>query len=60
VAGLELYQDIHVALRSKIIPQNGAKKSESPDVVTVAEIRDHVGIDRNPHGVIVPSASGHP
>src|SRR3954470_13946862 len=35
--GLELYEDVDIALRTEVFPQNGAEEREPPDVIAPAE-----------------------
>jgi hypothetical protein len=58
MACFELHQYIDIALRPEIVPQDGAEKGQTPDVMTPAELGELAAIDRDlrAHGVIVASA----
>lgn len=42
---LKLNDDVHIALRSEVIPQNRAKQSQFPDMMTAAKIADTFLVD---------------
>ena len=44
---LEFHQDIHIAVRPEIIPENGPKQGQPADVVPFAEISDFLLIELN-------------
>ena len=43
--GLELDQDVDIAVRSEVIAKDRAKESESPDMVAAAEVSEALPID---------------
>ena len=45
IAGLELHQDVDVAVGAEIVPKDGAKQSQPCDVMPSAERRHRVTID---------------
>src|SRR5437867_3807966 len=45
LAGLELDQHVHVAVRTEVIPQHGTKQRQLPDVMTPAERGDPLSVD---------------
>src|SRR4051794_33936718 len=59
VTGLEFHQDVDVALRPEIVPENGAEERQSADVVVAAEIDDLLPIDENPRSHGPPPGSSY-
>ena len=45
MAGLELHEYVHVTVGAEIVPKDGAKQSQSRDVMSLAEGRQRVPID---------------
>ena len=61
-AGLELHQDVHVAFRREVVPQDRSEERQAPDVVAPAECCDRLGVDGEPgcHDRILASAPLRP
>jgi hypothetical protein len=53
MAGLELHQDVDVAVGAEIVPKDRAKQSQPRDVMPLAERRHRVTIDGDvwPHAL---------
>ena len=64
VTGLELYQDIDIAVRPKVAPQRRAKDGKFPDSISLAEPSDLIARELNfaclRHGIAIlfPAAIG--
>src|SRR5512136_241818 len=53
VAGLELDQDVYVALRPEVVAQDGAEECQAPDMMAPAKVGDAILVDGDAgsHGV---------
>ena len=57
MAGLKLNQHVDVAVRTKIVAQDRAEQRQARDVMSSAERRHGLTIDRNVWGSSWPAAS---